>query len=434
MKEITQKFNLPKYIHGKSFAEASKIIEGKFKGRTDKEAMDTKEDLMSRLRDAQEYVKEVQAYKEEPAQPAQAEGPTHTMPDGTEMPGAQHQMAYGGYKETNDYPHGGAHDKPKAKALENFLTTYEVPYASEGNPQFALEDSKTPSINVPKAKTKKEREDVQALNSELEIGRDPQLQQKLNNSYTDGKKDTLTRGAKEFEQYGVENLAKTENLDGSEEAYGKSSLSDTDVAAAQQASIDSTKLSKLEKGLMTAGNLAPSAMNLAQLAMLKKPKEYRGAKINSTYRKEMTDEAAMQNAQNVENAGQRNAMRANSGSQSMLLSNLRGQGLNALKGQGAAYAQSVANNQQERKNENAFNAKKEATNVEFSRQDDEINARNEGAYDTTKSELMSGLATDIGKMSKEALMKKYPELMGMDYDWLGEFNKKQKKAKNKSKK
>ena len=46
---------------------------------------------------------------------------------------------------------------------------------------------------------------------------------------------------------------------------------------------------------------------------------------------------------------------------------------------------------------------------------------------------MSGLATDVGKMSKEALMKKYPELMGMDYDWLGEFNKKQKKAKNKSK-
>ena len=393
MKEITQKFNLPKYIHGKSFAEASKIIEGKFKGRTDKEAMDTKEDLMSRLRDAQEYVKEVQAYKEEPAQPAQAEEPTHAMPDGTEMPGAQHQMAYGGYKDTNKYATAGFLDVDD---------TDKRPYGP-GNGE--------------------------SLNSELEIGRDPQLEQRLNNSYTDGKKDTLSRGVNEFEQYGVENLSKTENLDGSEETYGKSSVSDTDVAAAQQASVDSTELSKLEKGLMTAGNLAPSAMNLAQLAMLKKPKEYRGAKINSTYEKQMTDEGAMQNAQNVENAGQRNAMRSNSGSQSMLLSNLRGQGLNALKGQGAAYAQSVANNQQERKNENAFNAKKEATNVAFSRQDDEINARNEGAYDSTKSELMAGLATDVGKMSKEALMKKYPELMGMDYDWLGEFNKKQKKAK-----
>jgi len=421
MKEITQKFNLPKYIHGKSFAEASKIIEGKFKGRTDKEAMDTKEDLMSRLRDAQEYVKEVQAYKEEPAQPAQAEGPTHTMPDGTEMPGAQHQMGYGGYKETNDYPHGGAHDKPKAKALENFLTTYEVPYASEGNPQFALEDSKTPSINVPKVKAKKEREDVQALNSQLEIGRDPQLEQRLNNSYTDGKKDTLARGVKEFEQYGVENLTKTEDI--------HNGISSLDPLESDVESKDGDGNMKLTKALTTAGGLVPSAMNLAQLAMLKKPKEYRGAKINSTYEKQMTDEGAMQNAQNVENAGQRNAMRANSGSQSMLLSNLRGQGLNALKGQGAAYAQSVANNQQERKNENAFNAQKEATNVAFSRQDDEINARNEGAYDTTKSQLMTGLATDVGKMSKEALMKKYPELMGMDYEWLGEFIKKQKKAK-----
>lgn len=389
MKEITQKFNLPKYIHGKSFAEASKIIEGKFKGRTDKEAMDTKEDLMSRLRDAQEYVKEVQAYKEEPAQPAQAEEPTHTMPDGTEMPGAQHQMGYGGYKDTNKYETAGFLDVDD---------TDKRPYGP-GNGQ--------------------------SLNSELEIGRDPQLEQRLNNSYTDGKKDTLARGVKEFEEYGVENLAKTEDI-----ATGISSL---DPVGSDVESKDGDGNMKLTKALTTAGGLVPSAMNLAQLAMLKKPKEYRGAKIQSTYRKEMTDEAAMQNAQNVENAGQRNAMRANSGSQSMLLSNLRGQGLNALKGQGAAYAQSVANNQQERKNENAFNAKKEATNVAFSRQDDEINARNEGAYDSTKSELMAGLATDVGKMSKEALMKKYPELMGMDYDWLGEFNKKQKKAKNKSK-
>ena len=389
MKEITQKFNLPKYIHGKSFAEASKIIEGKFKGRTDKEAMDTKEDLMSRLRDAQEYVKEVQAYKEEPVQPAQAEEPTHTMPDGTEMPGAQHQMGYGGYKDTNKYETAGFLDVDD---------TDKRPYGP-GNGQ--------------------------SLNSELEISRDPQLEQRLNNSYTDGNKDTIARGVKEFEQYGVENLSKTENLDGSEETL--------DPVGSDVESKDGDGNMKLTKALTTAGGLVPSAMNLAQLAMLKKPKEYRGAKINSTYEKQMTDEGAMQNAQNVENAGQRNAMRANSGSQSMLLSNLRGQGLNALKGQGAAYAQSVANNQQERKNENAFNAKKEATNVAFSRQDDEINARNEGAYDSTKSELMAGLATDVGKMSKEALMKKYPELMGMDYDWLGEFNKKQKKAKNKSK-
>jgi hypothetical protein len=423
MKEITQKFNLPKYIHGKSFAEASKIIEGKFKGRTDKEAMDTKEDLMSRLRDAQEYVKELQAYKEKPAQP---EGPTHTMPDGTEMPGAQHQMGYGGYKETNDYPHGGAHDKPRAKALENFLTTYEAPYAAEGNPQFNLEDSKTPIINVPKVKTEKEREDVQALDSQLEIFREPKSEQRLNNSYTDGKKDRLDRGIKEFEKYGTDQLnTKTEAI-----SNGIDSLDPIETTAGTT----EAKGLGLTKALTTAGGLVPSAMNLAQLAMLKKPEQYRGAKINSTYDKQMTDEAAMQNAQNVENAGQRNAMRANSGSQSMLLSNLRGQGLNALKGQGAAYAQSVANNQQERKNENAFNAQKEATNVAFSRQDDEINARNEGAYDTTKSELMAGLATDVGKMSKEALFKKYPELMGMDYDWIGEFMKNKKASQNKSKK
>ena len=183
---------------------------------------------------------------------------------------------------------------------------------------------------------------------------------------------------------------------------------------------------KLNKALMTAGNIAPSAMNLAQLAMLKKSPEYRSGRMNSTYEKQITDEAAMQRAQANENAGQRNAMRSNSGSQSMLLNNLRGQSLNALKAQGDAYAQSVKGNQEENRRANQFDVTKEQFNINAQKGDDIINQQNEGAYETTKSSLMAGLANDLGKMSKEALFKKYPELMGMDYDWMG------KKKKNKT--
>jgi hypothetical protein len=54
---IIKEFNLPGYIKGKSFAEASKAIDSKFKDRTDPYAQKTKEDLLERLAEAQEYVK-----------------------------------------------------------------------------------------------------------------------------------------------------------------------------------------------------------------------------------------------------------------------------------------------------------------------------------------------------------------------------------------
>lgn len=55
--EIISKFKLPSYIQGKSFAEASKIINKKFEGRNDMISKTTKEELLTRLANAQEYIK-----------------------------------------------------------------------------------------------------------------------------------------------------------------------------------------------------------------------------------------------------------------------------------------------------------------------------------------------------------------------------------------
>jgi len=70
-KELYEKFKLPKYIKGKSFAEASKAIEAKFDGLNDKAAIDTKQALMKRLADMQEYVKAQQAPPEQYVNPMQ---------------------------------------------------------------------------------------------------------------------------------------------------------------------------------------------------------------------------------------------------------------------------------------------------------------------------------------------------------------------------
>lgn len=56
-KDLITTFNLPSYIKGKSFADASKAIDKKFEGRNDKYSKDTKQELLQRLSEAQEYVK-----------------------------------------------------------------------------------------------------------------------------------------------------------------------------------------------------------------------------------------------------------------------------------------------------------------------------------------------------------------------------------------
>jgi uncharacterized protein (TIGR02594 family) len=82
------KFNLPSYLKGKSFSDASALIAKKFEGRTDKESKETLNELQGRLQQAQEFVK---AEQEAKSSPQGKQGAQHQMPDGSMMPGASHQ-------------------------------------------------------------------------------------------------------------------------------------------------------------------------------------------------------------------------------------------------------------------------------------------------------------------------------------------------------
>ena len=84
--DIMSQFNLPKYLKGKSFSEASKCIADKFQDRNSPEDQATLKELQGRLRSAQEFVKA----KQEAATQPQGEEAMHQMPDGTMMPGATH--------------------------------------------------------------------------------------------------------------------------------------------------------------------------------------------------------------------------------------------------------------------------------------------------------------------------------------------------------
>lgn len=103
---IPKEMNLPNYIKNKSFAEASKLINNKFKDRNDKPSLETKKVLLDRLANAQETLKAQkeaelnkinEAFKINSQQPVDGE-----VPQGMEQFVPQNQMFLGGLFGQNE--------------------------------------------------------------------------------------------------------------------------------------------------------------------------------------------------------------------------------------------------------------------------------------------------------------------------------------------
>lgn len=71
MNAMLQQFNLPNFIDGLSFADASKKIQSRFKERTDPESIATEKDMLDRLKQMQEHVKAQQEAQQEAQSPPQ---------------------------------------------------------------------------------------------------------------------------------------------------------------------------------------------------------------------------------------------------------------------------------------------------------------------------------------------------------------------------
>jgi hypothetical protein len=63
---MLKQFNLPNFIDGLTFADASKKIQSRFKERTDPESVNTEREMLDRLKQMQEYVKAQKESKEAP--------------------------------------------------------------------------------------------------------------------------------------------------------------------------------------------------------------------------------------------------------------------------------------------------------------------------------------------------------------------------------
>jgi hypothetical protein len=89
---VISQYNLPKSLIGKSVADATKLIDNKFKGRNDKISQSTKNSMLSKIAEAQESMK-----PQEPEMEQSQEGDEQQLPE--DMIDSN-QMAWGGFTDS----------------------------------------------------------------------------------------------------------------------------------------------------------------------------------------------------------------------------------------------------------------------------------------------------------------------------------------------
>jgi len=179
---------------------------------------------------------------------------------------------------------------------------------------------------------------------------------------------------------------------------------------------------------------APAAMNMGQLANMKKPEPIALDRLGNRYNEQRVDERGLQNSVRESVDNNRDAILSSSGgSGSAARRNLIASQLQGSKAMSNAYQSATGENRQEARNAQKFNLGVDQANMGQANNETNLNLEQRAAYDTNKSKLLSQLGNDLGGVGREELFKKYPELMGMNYNWKG-MHKSKTKKKNKSKK
>lgn len=518
-------FNLPSYTKGKTFAEASKLMAKKFEGRTDKESVDTLQDLQGRLQQAQEYIKEQSQPKEQP------------------QPQAQEPMAMGGQlgEESNDYflggltsmlggaggasaagaagaaggagaagPGIGGYASAATGALELGKMAFGDPNIDTSGAQG--HNSKTTKGGSALGGAAKGAQAGMAFGpwgaaiggvvggvaglvggakaQKKEVERDANhsfaMAKQYNNDYAGGGfmdnvdpnelismlkpegiqplttqgpvggpvmnsagreiQQTVNAGIKPYGVTGMRGLPQ-QSVNAGIESQGLAQIGPS--AKEQLATSANNALVGLNNNGQASGQdsgqdtqsgydpstllrYAPAVTDAYQLATLKKPDQVSRGRLGNKYQSQQVDETSLVKGVQEGVNNQRDAILGSSGgSQAAARANLLGLSLQGTKALSSAMQSAGEANRQDNRTGQQFNLGVDQTNLQQSNAEKLANEQNQGAYDTQKSQLISQLGSNLGEVGKEQLFKKYPELMGMDFDALGKYingkNKKKKK-------
>ena len=165
---------------------------------------------------------------------------------------------------------------------------------------------------------------------------------------------------------------------------------------------------------------APTVMNLAQLSRMKDPAPVGLDKINTKYQQQLIDTKSLENMVRNNVASNREAILSSSnGSASAARANLIASQLQGTKALSEAMFKAQQANNQEGRVAQQFDLGVDQFNVGQSNREQNINDQNRGVMESNRSRLLSMIGNDLGAIGREELLKKYPELMGMGYNWRG---------------
>ena len=358
MKNLDKQFNLPTYIKGKSFADASKAIDKKFADRHDQASVDTKNDLMNRLMQAQE------AYNKE---------------NNPQQQSANTEQAYGG---NNKYAIGGMLLGAGVNMLTKYIGNKKQERQQEAQEQELAQNNVNSNIMQ-----------ANLANSEFDDGGSTEPKSKATNA------SHGTIGANQMATFNSLNL-NSNVLQNS--LLGGASFGQKLGAYARKAGefIGENGATGLAQGLRLLGPLG----NKKQLNELEKPKPIRLDRTSNAFREQRVDKAGMQAiAQNQMGNTMRSLKDATGGSQGAYRANLLGANANQLDALSRQFMAADQANIQQKNMRDRNQTAVDRLNLGQSNMEMDINDRNLGAYLTNKSKLQAGINDDFGSMGREWL-------------------------------
>jgi len=464
---MAKDMNLPTYIKGKTFADASKAINNKFKDRNDKPSLETKKILLNRLINAQELIKAQKLAEINKSMKANSQEIPDQMngeiPAGMEEYTNQNQMFLGGklegMAENGENPYMGI--AQQGIGTINSLIAGD----SEGAQAGAIKTGTTlagtliggpiggavggfigDTVNniIGGNSARKERNRLrkrQAFKASNEFTNDF-----ATGGYLDEEDPTnpLFKPTNTIPQVGAipsPNIVgyprvpvSAIDTTGLQRGITPSNIlptASTDIPTANTSKLPATTatgtsaLGKVGDFLDKNGGkilkYAPVAMNAYQLSQLKRPKYERLDRLSNTYNPTYVDEKALQNIVSNENDNTINALtNASNGSVGALRSNILGANLNYTKAMSDAYLKANEANNAQKQYKQQFDLGVNQANMAQSNAELDINDRNRANYDTQKSRLLGSIGTDLGAIGKEEVNKnQIAEALG--YTWSGEY-------------
>lgn len=457
--DLVKQFNLPNSIKGKTFADASKVIDKPFKDKNSNPDKMTHKEHLDRLKQAQETLKAEEAQKEQAIMQNAQQSPgfeNQQIPEGMEEFAAQQEMPQEGMEQMIQQPgmsaYGGFIKRYDKGGMVDFLDENQGMFGTVDGIGKQLQSNRVAQPGDKGADTAKNMTTT-ALNAFMPGA-----------GTAAGAADSLITGIAGDSKVGkgiASMVSPLGTIKGIGSALETGNISDMPMVGmftgnstfekqkVQQARSNATSannafsdkfaeggyMNYFDKGGDTGeasdnwferngGKMlkyAPIAMNAFQLSQLKKPSGVVLDRLSNRYKPMYMDENRIQNqVSNEMNNSVAGLTNATAGSESALRANLVGTTAGRIKGMSDAYAKMNEYNAGQNLAGQQFNLGVDQANIGQSNNQLEINDRNQANYRNQRSKLLGSIGTDLGSVGKEEVNKNsLAEALG--YTWDGKF-------------